>query len=133
MTTNYLYSSTEHFGDTEENVAWFKKHCEEYLSIRKYFLGNIYHLTEPKRDLTAWCATQWTLKNEGMIQIFKRENSPYVDAYFNLREIDANKNYLFEDIDGGSFEVSGKELASNGLNIKIREQRVAKIFTYKEI
>ena len=68
-----------------------------------------------------------------MIQIFKRERSPYVDAYFNLREIDENKNYLFEDIDGGSFKISGKELVSNGLNIKIREQRVAKIFTYKEI
>lgn len=133
MTSNYLYSSTENFGDTEEHVAWFKKHCEEYISIRKYFLGNIYHLTEPKRDLSAWCATQWTLENEGMIQVFKRQNSPYITACFQLYEIDENKNYLFEDKDGGNFEISGKELATNGLNIKITDKRVAKIFTYKEI
>ncbi len=134
MSSNYLYCSTEHFGDNEEEVMWFKKHCEEYLSIRKYFLGNIYHLTEPKRDLSAWCATQWTLKGEGgMIQIFKRENSPYTTASFSLHEIDQSKNYIFTDLDGGVLQISGKELTENGLTVAITEKRVAKIFTYTEI
>ncbi|MBE6667468.1 MAG: hypothetical protein E7607_04060 [Ruminococcaceae bacterium] len=133
MTSNYLYSSTENFGDTDEHVSWFKKHCEEYLSIRKYFLGDIYHLTEPKRDLSAWCATQWTLDDEGMIQIFKRENSSYLTAAFKLRNIDKSKNYLFTDLDGGDFCLSGKELCEKGFTVTITEARVAKIFTYKKI
>ena len=133
LTTNYLYSSTENFGDTAEHVAWFKKHCHEFLSIRKYFLGNIYHLTEPKRDLSAWCATQWTLDGEGMVQIFKRENSSYITASFKLRKIDPEKSYLFTDLDGGEFPVSGKELCENGFTLTIKDTRVAKIFVYKEI
>ena len=68
-----------------------------------------------------------------MIQLFVRKNSPYSSASFNLRKIKEDKNYLFTDLDGGEWTVSGKELTEKGFCLSITEKRVAKIFIYREI
>ena len=54
-------------------------------------------------------------------------------ASFNLRKIKEDKNYLFTDLDGGEWTVSGKELTEKGFCLSITEKRVAKIFIYREI
>ena len=72
-------------------------------------------------------------ENDGIIQVFRRENSPYETARFSLGRINENSNYLFTDIDGGEFTVSGKELAKEGLKINIHDKRIAKIYFYKSI
>ena len=135
LSTTYSYSADEHFGDNQEEVCWLKEHCEEYLRIRPYFDGDIYHLTEPQRSLTAWCATQWHRPEtgDGMLQVFKREESPYPSASLNMRKINVSATYRFTDLDGESFDVSGKELSENGLILQIPEKRIAKIYLYKEI
>lgn len=135
LSTSYSYSANEHFGSEAGQVEWFRARCEEYLRVRPYFQGDLYPLTKPAKDETAWCATQWHRPEEGdgMIQLFKREYSPYCTACFALHGIDAEKNYLFTDFDGGEFEVSGKELTEKGLSITIYEKRVAKIYLYREV
>ena len=116
-----------------DGVLWLKKHAEEYLRVRPYFDGDIYHLTSPTRDLTAWCAVQWDRpeNGDGMIQVFKREKAIYKDAYLPLRKISDRYNYKFTDLDGGVFTVSGSELLENGLHLTINESRVAKIYIYE--
>ena len=133
LSTTYSYSADENFGEDGEKVDWLRARCEEFLRVRPYFHGDIYHLTKPVRNDTAWCATQWDRPEmgDGLVQVFKGENSPYTVASLRLRKIDPKKTYRFEDIDGGSFTVSGEELARDGLSLSVTECRVAKIYFYR--
>ena len=133
MSSNYSYSADEHFGENPAEIAWLKAHSEEYLRIRPYFDEDVYHLTPPTRDDMTWCGVQWHRpeSGDGMIQIFKREHCIYPEAHFTLRKIDTAKTYRFTDIDGGTWEVSGKELTENGFSLRIEENRVAKIYFYE--
>ena len=85
--------------------------------------------------LDVWCAMQFNRpdKNDGIIEVFRRENSPYETACFMLRGLDESADYLFTDADGGEFRLSGKELMKNGLKITVSDKRKAKIYFYKTI
>ncbi|MBQ9805267.1 MAG: alpha-galactosidase [Clostridia bacterium] len=133
LSTTYSYSANEHFGSEAGQVEWLRDRAEEYCRVRPYFQGDLYPLTKPTKDETAWCAVQWHRpeSGDGMIQVFKRENSPYTEASFDLCAIDSTKTYRFTDIDGGEFEISGQELIQNGLKLRIAEKRVAKIYFYQ--
>lgn len=72
-------------------------------------------------------------KNDGIIEVFRRENLPYETACFMLRCLDESADYLFTDADGGEFTLSGKELMNNGLKITVSDKRKAKIYFYKTI
>ena len=107
----------------------------EYILVRPYYLGDLYPLTKPVKDEYSWCASQWDRPehNDGMIQIFRREKSPYSTATFPLEKIDITKKYHFTDIDGGEFDIDGKALANGGFCVTINEKRTAKIYLYKAI
>lgn len=135
MTTNYFYSEKESFYDTKDKIDFIKKYTEEYLKVRPYFSEDFYPLTEFSDKHDTWCAMQFDRpsENDGIIQVFRRENSPYETASFSLGGINENCNYLFKDIDGEEFTVSGKELMKEGFKINISDRRVAKIYFYKSI
>ena len=133
MGSNFGFSKHDRFDDDPEKLVWLNERIRELLRIRRFFAGDMYMLTPPTYDAVSWCATEWFIPEmgEGMIQIFKREFSPYNVASFDLKGIDSAKTYVFEDIDGGSFEIGGKELCERGLSLAIEEKRVAKIFLFK--
>lgn len=134
MGIGYFYSAQENFAYDDEACDWLKGICEEYLKIRPYFYGDIYHLTKPTADETTWAAVQWDRpeNGDGMVQVTRREYSPYTESVFMLKGIKPDKNYIFTDLDGGEFTLSGKDIAENGFCVKIPEVRTAKIFIYKE-
>lgn len=133
MGTNYAFSMSDKYGENEEDVTWLRERIHEYRRIRRYFFGDIYYLTMPDTTVSSWCAVEWNLSesDEGMVQVFKRAESPYTDATFRLKGIKENKTYVFKDVDGGEFTLSGKELAEEGLKLHIEGCRIAKIYTYK--
>ena len=135
LTTNYSYSERENFCDTEEKVNFIKRYTEEYLKVRPFFSEDFYPLTELSEKLDVWCAMQFNRpdKNDGIIEVFRRENAPYETACFVLRGLDESADYLFTDADGGEFTVSGKELMENGFKINIPDKRKAKIYFYNTI
>lgn len=135
MTTNFTFDSADNFIYDDEFCEWFKGICEEYLKVRPYFAGDVYHLTRADVDETAWAAVQWDRPEEadGMIQVFRRENSPYCGASFELKGISAEKAYLFTDLDGGEFTLTGEELCKNGFCVTIPEKKTAKIYIYKQV
>lgn len=135
LTTNYSFSERESYCDTAEKVDFIKKYTNEYLSVRPYFSEDFYPLTEFSEKLDVWCAMQFnrTEKNDGIVEVFRRENAPYETACFVLRGLDTDRDYLFTDADGGEFTVSGKELSENGLRLTVEEKRKAKIYFYKAI
>ncbi len=135
LTTNFTFSASDDFGSDEEKMGWLRKMGEEYLKVRPYFYGDIYHLTMTSTDESVWCASQWDRPEykDGMIQVFKHAKSPYTEAIFKLKNINEKYKYLFTDADGGEVIIEGKELTDRGFSIKIEEKRVAKIFFYKKI
>ncbi|MGM9626101.1 MAG: hypothetical protein ACI3XM_10405, partial [Eubacteriales bacterium] len=70
-----------------------------------------------------------------IVQVFRREASPYTECRFRLRGIDAAKNYVFTDIDNPdhSLVISGRELTEQGFPVRMDEPRTAKIWLYHEI
>lgn len=134
MTTNYSFSEKEHFGDSEEKINFLRKYTEEYRKVRPYFSEDFYPLTEFSDQLDTWCAAQFDRPSEhdGIVQVFRRENSSYETACFLLRGLNENSSYLITDTDGKECTLSGKELLQKGLKITIPEKRRAKIYFYKE-
>lgn len=70
---------------------------------------------------------------DGIIEVFRRENSPYETAIFELKGIDKESNYKFMDLDGGEFTISGSEIIEKGLKLTVTEERKAKIYSYRKI
>ncbi len=135
LTTNYSFSEWESYCDTAEKTAFIKKYTKEYLRVRPYFSEDFYPLTEVTDKLDVWCAMQFhrPTEQDGIVELFRRENAPYETACFRLRGLDENADYLFEDADGGSFTLSGRELVEKGFSVTIPERRKAKIYFYKTI
>lgn len=133
LATNYTYSERESFADTPEKLEFIKNMCEEYKKVRPFYSEDFYPLTEYSDKLDVWCAYQFdrSSQNDGMLQVFRRDNSPYETAVFKLGTIDTSKEYTFTDIDDNSvFKISGKQLKENGLQLTVKEQRTAKIYIY---
>ena len=120
---------------TEDMAADIKKIGEEYQRARQFFSEDFYPLTAYSSNEDCWCGWQYNRpeENDGLIQVFKRANSAYMSAVYKLRGLDKNKRYIIEDADDGSTKtVSGRELAENGFEVKIKNARTAKLYFYKE-
>ncbi|MBP5093224.1 MAG: NPCBM/NEW2 domain-containing protein [Abditibacteriota bacterium] len=121
------------------NKPWdrtlLKKTVAELRSINECYLGDYWPLTPYTLDLDAWLAWQFNLpeQNRGMIQVFKRENSPYLACRFKLRDLDPKATYEFVDLDkpGVMAKYTGNELMKKGIKIEIEKTREAKIYTYR--
>lgn len=133
MTTSYSFSERDAYCDTEEKVVFLEKYITEYLLVRPYFSEDFYPLTDFTDAHDAWCVMQFDRpsRNDGIIEVFRREDSPYETAIFECKGIDKEKNYRFCDLDGGEFTVSGCELVEKGLKLTITEKRKAKIYLYR--
>lgn len=133
LTTNFTFSEKNAFGDDPEGMAWLDRMCKEYIRVRPYLSEDVYPLTEPSGSQKVWSAIQYhdPKKNEGIIQIFRRAESPYESATFTLGAIENGKAYVFEDADGGEFTLEGNDLVENGFNLSIKEKRTSKLYFYK--
>ncbi|NMP38252.1 MAG: alpha-galactosidase [Clostridiales bacterium] len=132
LTTNYAYSERDSFGDDPEKLSLIKRFTEEYIKVRPYFSEDFYPLTEFSDKTDVWCAAQFDRpeRKDGIIQIFRRENSPYSAAEFNLGNVKKDALYTFTDADGGQFTVSGEKLSSDGFVAELPKPRTAKIYFY---
>lgn len=136
LTTNYTFSERETFGDSSEKMIWLKKQLEEYLKVRPFMSEDFYPLTEVSDRKDIWSAAQFDRpeQNDGIVEILRRENSPYEIAKFSLYNIDKTCNYIFTDADNNCETlVSGNELCENGFTIEMKEKRSAKLFFYKKV
>jgi len=134
MASNFGYTIDEINDGSEEKYAWIRKRFEEYKKLRPYFSEDFYPLSDKMPDRKSWCAWQYNRpeKDDGIIQVFKRELSPYTTAIYKLKGLNPDKTYVITDIDTEDLvELSGKELMEFGFEVAIKEDRVAKIFTYK--
>ena len=133
LTTNFFYSESDQLKDDPQEFEWIKKMSKEYLKARPYFYEDFYPLTQVSDRSDIWSVAQYHRPNpgDGIVQVFRRENSPYTDSCFNLGGIDPEKTYVFSDADSGEcFEISGSELLQKGFNVHIEKKRCAKLYFY---
>ncbi len=132
LTTNYAYSENQEFGSPQQ-IKHIKKYLNEYLSVRKYFYGDYYPLTDSVESEYSWNAYQFNCpeNNEGMVQAFRHEKSPFDSVHFKLNGLSPDKTYRVTDLDDGSYyDIYGDELMDKGLFIETDFPRCAKIYTY---
>jgi alpha-galactosidase len=98
------------------------------------FLGDYYPLTAWSLDPTAWIAWQFDRPEagQGMIQAFRRAESPYEACRFRLCGLDPAARYLIRDVDRPeTTERTGRELMDDGLLVSIPRQPWAAVLTYQ--
>lgn len=96
---------------------------------------DFYPLTQVSDRKDVWCAVQFDRppKKDGIVQLFRRENSPYETAIFNLFAVDKTAIYCFTDVDTKEQRmISGAELAEKGFEIRLKDKRSSKIYFYKK-
>ena len=134
LTTNYFYSDKEKYDDIEKKHAFIAKYSAEFLKVRPYLTEDFYPLTELSMKNDTWCANQYDSPEtmSGMVQIFRRPDSPYESACLKLYGLCADAEYIFEDADGGNFEAKGSDLLEGRFAFTVAEKRKAKIYFYKQ-
>lgn len=136
LSTNYLNNVRLPLENDLERLLWLKARMEEYLRVRPYFYEDFYPLTDQVKADLAWCASQYhrPSQNDGIVQVFKRENSPYLSALFRLKGLEPAKTYTFSDADDETarWAYSGQQLMEEGFEVTIRSAPTAKIYFYRE-
>jgi alpha-galactosidase len=106
----------------------------QWREIADYYYGDFTPLTPYSMDSNAWVAWQLSLPKSGtgVIQAFRRENSPFFAARFKLRNLDPAAHYVVKNLDASrESEFSGKELMEAGLSVSIQDEPGAAIFMYR--
>ena len=131
MTCNFFYSERDEKFDDPEKIAVIKRYLYEYLSVREFMSEDFYPLTSVSDNDDAWCAYAFDRpeRGDGVIMVFRRENSPYECAKFRLGFLDGD--YVFIDADGKTFDFSTAENACN-FNVLIFKKEKAKVYFYRK-
>lgn len=135
LAAGYFFSGNESFEKDCDKLEWLKKMLQEYKLIQPYFSEDFYPLSQISDRTDIWCASQFNRpeQKDGMVMVFRRENSPYETASYHLNGLDNQGSYIFTDIDTGeNTEIDAKELSTNGLPITMKKKRTAKIYVYKK-
>lgn len=121
-------------GNYPDGYARLKQRLAEWKQVAWNYYGDYYPLTPYSLENEAWVGWQFHAreKGEGMIQAFRRPQSPYETARFRLRGLEAGATYLVRDIDSGA-EVArtGAEMMEKGIVATIAQAPGAALITYR--
>jgi alpha-galactosidase len=121
-------------GNYPNGYERLKKLVAEWRQVAGNYYGDYYPLTPYNLDLTAWIGWQFDLpeKGEGMVQAFRRPDSPFEVARFQLHGLDAKASYVVKDTDDAAeITMSGAELMERGLPVTVKERPGAAVVTYR--
>lgn len=116
--------------------ARLAKLIEQWRAFGPYYYGDYYPLTAYSLKTDQWIAWQFAMPDgaAGMVQAFRRENSPYESARFAVKAIDPNAEYEVSNIDenGPGRTIAGRELAERGLEVAIPDKPGTAFLIYKK-
>ncbi|MGD0696329.1 MAG: alpha-galactosidase [Terriglobia bacterium] len=118
------------------NYERYLRLTAQWLDVAPYYYGDYYPLTDYSAKNNVWLAWQFDLPatGEGMIQAFRRPESPFEFARLKLRGLDPDARYQLTDLDQSqAVEMPGKELMLNGLPVWMRSRPGAVLIKYKKI
>jgi len=134
MTPFYLMSWDMRRKDL--NYDLLRRLVKQWRQIADYYLGDYYPLTSYSLAEDVWMVMQFDRPdlNAGMVQVFRRAESPYVEGCFKLKGLDPNARYAVTDLDSErTREMKGRELMEKGLSVVVKDRPVAVFITYKAI
>jgi alpha-galactosidase len=91
-------------------------------------------LTAYSADDRDWLAWQYDRPDlgEGLIQVFRRSESPFVSAVFPLRGLDPAATYQFTSFDGEApHEASGRSFLEEGFPVTLTERPDSAVWVYR--
>ena len=121
-----------------EGLDWTKylRMVEDWRKTCGYFLGDFYPLTSYGRSDEAWMAWQFDCpeRGEGMVQAFRRAQSPYESIRAKLRGLDPNAVYTLTNLDTATSQrIAGKELTELGLVVELGGKPGAAVIQYRRL
>ncbi|MCL2118492.1 MAG: alpha-galactosidase [Planctomycetaceae bacterium] len=122
--------------DRDRDFTPYRTYFENWKEVNRYFYGDFFPLTDYSLENNVWMAWQFSLtdRSEGMVQVFRRSESPYVSARFRLHELDSDADYTVKDLDHGDLgRFSGRELMEKGLLVTMDNVPHAAILLYAKV
>jgi alpha-galactosidase len=117
------------------NFDLFRKIMKQWRQYAPYYLGDYYPLTPYNLESTAWIGWQFDCpeKGEGVVQAFRRAESPYDSIQARLRGLEPDAVYTLTNFDvPGEKHITGKELMNGGFSIPIKDQPGSAVIMYKK-
>jgi len=120
----------------ERGIDWaaMRKLLGDWRATSACYYGDFYPLTPYTQDESQWIGWQFNVPEtgEGVVQVFRRGQSPYEAARFLLRGLDPAAGYEVTDTASGAVSrLSGKELLESGLPVALQERPAAAVIRYK--
>ena len=111
------------------------KLIRQWKTIADFYYGDFYPLTPYSTEDSAWMAWQFARadKAAGMVQIFRRKDSPFESARLKLRGLDPKARYSITNLDSAEeFVFTGEELIEHGVPVSIATKPGALLLVYRE-
>jgi alpha-galactosidase len=121
----------------ELDYATLRRLVAQWRQISPDYCGDFYPLMPWSRDDRQWIAWQFDRPEggEGMVQVFRRDQSFYESARFKLRGLDPAARYIVVELGDpkSKREVGGRELLEHGLGVEIRDRPSVAVLTYEKV
>ncbi len=116
------------------DYALLRRLVAEWRKVAPILLhGDYYPLTPWNASSDAWMACQfdWPENNQGVVQAFRRPDSPYESARFPLCGLNGAANYELVNVDQQTITtMSGRQLMETGLLLTLKGRPSAALITY---
>lgn len=98
-------------------------------------LGDFYPLTRYDLGEDVWMAWQFDRPDlkRGMVQAFRRPESPFETARFSLHALESSARYRISGVDAEPVEANGTELMNEGLPVTLTDRPAARIIFYEQV
>ena len=123
-------------GNQNIDHALVRKTVADFRKVEPCLLGDFYPLTPYSAAEDVWMAWQYDSpgRGEGVVQVFRRVNSPLEVARLKLGGLDPSARYRVTDLDAStSTEAAGRELKEIGLQVALPQKRSSAIVVYQRM
>jgi alpha-galactosidase len=120
----------------EVDFDQLRRLVDEHRLISPFFLGDYYPLTPYTHATDAWMAWQFHRPDldAGVVQAFRRPDSPYETARFRLSGLNPAVRYRFRNVDGQrGTTMTGREAMETGLAVTIADRPAAAAIIYERM
>ena len=119
-------------------VDWttIRRVVDQWRSVAPCYFGDFYPLTPYRLEDDVWLAWQFDLpeSGQGMVQVFRRADSPYELARLKLKRLNPEARYRVTDLDvSGTKEITGQELMEKGLQVSLADRPASAILVYQRL
>ena len=123
--------------DRKVDLALLRRTVADFRRSEPFLLGDFYPLALWSLEKHVWAAWQYDRpeQGEGLVQAFRRAESPYELARFKLRGLEPAARYEVTDLDKPETprQFTGRELLESGLPITLATPRSSGLIIYRRL